>query len=317
MRYTFCTLFDRNYLYKGLALYQSLAAHRKDFRLWILCMDDVTSSTLGRMRLENVELVSLEDFEDEALRKAKQERTAAEYCWTCTAPLILHVMHRDPKAVHVAYLDADLFFYSDPRPIYMELGDKSILIIEHRYSPERKSWESTSGIYNVSMVIFKNDRHAAECLNWWREQCLMACRKDAEAGLCGDQKYLDDWPTRFENVVVLQHKGGGLAPWNIANYRLTSRDGKVYVDSDELIFYHFHSLHISERHMVVKRPILAAWGYGFTRRQLALVYSPYVRELREAVRKVEQMSPGFSWGYTRLGVREMLLALRWGNLLFM
>ena len=315
MDYTFCTLFDKNYLYKGLALYQSLSAHCKEFTLWILCMDGVTYSVLEKMQLENVKLIPLEDFEDTALRKAKQERTAAEYCWTCTTPLILYVMQQGPQAAHVAYLDADLFFYSDPRPIYDEFGSSSILIIEHRFSPEYQAWESTSGIYNVSMVIFRNDSYGEECLNWWKEQCLQVCTLNPEAGQCGDQKYLDDWPSRFRNVVVLQHKGGGLAPWNISNYRLHSSNGKVFVDSDELIFCHFHSLQIVERSLLTKRPFLAARGYRFTRQQLALVYKPYVRELHRAISRVEKVSPDFAWGYIRLGWRDMLRAFRKRNLL--
>jgi len=193
---------------KGLALLESLRAHCLEFTLWILCMDAPTYSLLDKMRLENVRLIRLEDFEDDALRKAKESRTFGEYCWTCTAPLILFVIQNEPKANLVAYLDADLFFYSNSQPIYDELGDGSILIVGHRFSAQYQAWERTSGVYNVSMVVFRRDRDGLQCLTWWKERVIEACGLDPEAGLCGDQKYLDDWPTRFRNVVVLQHKGG-------------------------------------------------------------------------------------------------------------
>ena len=114
MTYTFCTLFDKNYLYKGLVLYRSLAAHCVDFTLWILCMDEVTYSILAGLQLERTRLIALEDFENEELRQVKKDRTAAEYCWTCTAPLVLYVMEQDPEVGSVAYLDADLFFFQRP-----------------------------------------------------------------------------------------------------------------------------------------------------------------------------------------------------------
>jgi hypothetical protein len=318
MGYTFCTLFDRNYLFKGLALHQSLTEHCSDFVLWILCMDDETSQILERMDLKNVKLIRLVDFEDEALRKARRERSPAEYCYTCTAPLILFVLEKETETENVAYLDADLFFYSDPQPIYKELGNESVLIIPHRFSPEYQFMERESGIYNVSMVIFRQDRNGLECLNWWKEQCLKACRFDPKIGLCYDQKYLDDWSTRFRDVHVLQHKGSGLAPWNVLNYQLRKDKGRIYVDSDELIFYHFHSLQILK--LFNKRMFLLSPtpGYRFTHRQRGLVYSPYVQELCRTIDKVRQAKPDFESGYTRVRFQrlthEVIQPLLKGNL---
>ena len=315
MQYTFCTLFDRNYLYRGLALHQSLRIHCRAFTLWVLCMDEITYSTLEKLQLENVRLIALQDFEDEPLRLAKRGRTAAEYCWTCASSLVAYVMQQEPEEDLVAYLDADLFFYADPYPVYEELGQNSILIVEHRYSQEYAGWEATSGIYNVSLVIFRNDPNGRECLGRWIEQCLEACTLDPEAGLCGDQKYLDDWPTRFEGVAVLQHQGAGLAPWNIRNYQLHRMQGKIYVDSDELIFYHFHALQITNRHLLSWRPFLASRGYNFTPQQLAVIYRPYVRQLRRSMEQVRRTDPAFDWGYSAMRWRDMLRALRKGNLI--
>ncbi|MBI3601111.1 MAG: hypothetical protein HY097_10805 [Nitrospinae bacterium] len=279
-------------------------------------MDEVTYSVLEKMHLENVRLIPLNSFEDDTLRKARQERTVAEYCWTCTAPLIIYVMQQDTQATHVAYLDADLFFYSNPSPIYDELGGNSILIIGHRFSKEYKAQESTSGIYNVGMVIFRSDPYGMECLEWWKERCLKSCRLNTDAGQCGDQKYLDDWPTRFKNVVVLQHKGGGLAPWNIFNYQLKTVNSKIYVDSDELIFYHFHSLQIGKRCLLLKYPILASGGYDFTKQHITLIYLPYAKEIHKTIKKVKEVDPHFVWGYKRLGFYEMMNALRKGKMLW-
>lgn len=315
MHFVFCTLFDRNYLCKGLALFESLRAHCLEFTLWILCMDDATYSILERMGLENVRLISLRDFEDDALREAKRNRTSAEYCWTCTAPLVLFVIQNEPTADLVAYVDADVFFYSSPQPIYDELSGGSTLIVGHRFSSQYQALEETSGIYNVSMVVFRRDRDGLQCLTWWKERVIEACRLDPEAGLCGDQKYLDDWPTRFRNVVVLQHKGGGLAPWNISNYRLSRKNGDIYVDSDQLVFYHFHSLQILEKRFLTKRAFLASRGYRFTKEQLALVYEPYARELERAIKKVKELVPEFISGDPSLKLLDILRAYRNGNLL--
>ena len=39
-------------------------------------------------------------------------RTVAEFCWTCTTPLLLHVMKLQPADAVVTYVDADLRFFS-------------------------------------------------------------------------------------------------------------------------------------------------------------------------------------------------------------
>jgi hypothetical protein len=165
------------------------------------------------------------------------------------------------------------------------------------------------------MVIFRSDAYGRECLNSWIEQTLEECRLDPEAGLCGDQKYLDDWPVRFRNVVVSQNKGSGLAPWNITNYQLSRTNGQVSVDVDKLIFYHFHSLQIIERGIVTMRPFVAAKGYRFTRKQLTLIYIPYVKALCRIISDVKRISPGFAGGYIRLNRQDLIRNWLKGNLL--
>jgi hypothetical protein len=267
------------------------------------------------MRLNNVRLIPLEDFEDESLLLAKKKRSPAEYCWTCTPSLVSYVMEQEPGIELIAYLDADLFFWSDPYPIYNELGSNSILIIEHRYSPEYEVWKESAGIYNVSMVIFRNDPYGRECLDWWKERCIEACYLDEEAGQCGDQKYLDDWPSRFKKVVVLKHKGGGLAPWNVSNYRIHKENGGIFVDTDRLIFYHFHQLQIVGRSFLSMHPFIATTHYEHTKHQLRLIYQPYILEIARMIREVEQVSPGFTWGYIYMSLSGMTKALFEGKLL--
>ena len=242
--FNFCTLFDRNYLYKGLALYNSLLKIYENFKLWILCFDDITYSLLEGMNLKNIELISLKQFEDKELLRIKDTRTAVEYCWTCTPSLPLYILKNNPSLDMITYLDADLFFYSDPKPIYVEFGDNSILMVEHRYAPGSRKYEKTSGKYNVQFLIFRNDRNAIECLEWWRERCIEWCYFKYENGKLGDQKYLDDWIERFKGIHVLRHKGRGTAPWNIQRYSIRRVNDKVLIDEQELIFYHFHRLNI-------------------------------------------------------------------------
>jgi len=308
VHYDFCTLFDKNYLFRGLALHESLGRHVADFTLWILCMDDTSFEILNRMELPNVRLLSLAEFEDEELLAAKKTRTAYEYYWTCTPSLPLYLLEHEPGLESITYLDADLFFFSDPAPAFAELGDGSIAIIEHRYAPAWEHLLETSGIYCVQLMIFRNDERARTALRWWRDRCNEWCYHRVEDGKMGDQKYLDDWPERFAGVVVLQHKGAGLAPWNLARYTVRETDGEIRVDDQPLIFYHFHSLAIVNGGKDFQ---LAYTDYSIGRGIAKLLYSPYIRVVKKAISRVQRSAPGYAFGISddaRGGYLKRLLA---------
>jgi len=206
-------------------------------------MDNATHHILSEMQLSQVHLISLTDFErdDKLLQQAKSNRSLIEYYFTCTPSLPIYVLDHVPEVDVITYLDADLYFFSSIEPVYQELGDKSVLIVSHKFPPELKKRE-IYGIYNVGLLSFKRDTNGVTCLHWWRDRCLEWCYDRVEDDRFADQKYLDDWPERFSDVVVSRHKGVGLAPWNIMNYRYIFNDGEFLVDDQPLIMYHFHGL---------------------------------------------------------------------------
>jgi len=288
----FCTYFDYNYLTRGLALYYSLVKHcRSPLTLWILCFDDATYGVLLKMALPSVRLISLTDFEkgDAQLQQAKRTRDKIEYYWTCTPSLPLYVLRVCPSANSITYLDADLYFYSDPQPIFDEFGEGSILITEHRYSAEAIKWREGSGVYNVQFLIFSRDAEGLRCLHWWRDRCIEWCHARFENGMYGDQKYLDDWPTRFKGVVVLQNKGAGLAPWNMIRYHVSVYALRIMVDDEPLIFHHFHALKL--HHRLACQPCVI---YSYNSESLVLVYHPYLRALLTARRRVDALKMNYS-----------------------
>src|SRR5258708_5136327 len=114
----FCTLFNRLFLPQGIALYRSLERTLgPDFILYVLCMDEFSADALSRLGLGRARIIRLGEFEDDALRVARANRTVAEYCWTCTTPLLQYVLDRHPAGEVVTYVDADIRFFSSPRAI--------------------------------------------------------------------------------------------------------------------------------------------------------------------------------------------------------
>ncbi len=284
----YCTYFDRNYLGRGLALHQSLMTHAQPFQLHILCFDDFTFSYLSRRRLPNVHPIALAKFEkgDEPLLSAKANRSRVEYYFTCTPSLPLFLMRQMPEADMITYLDADLYFFRDPEPMFEELGSRSILIIGHRFPESLRHMEASNGIYNVGWVTFRSDAAGRQCLQWWRQQCLEWCSDKVEKGQFGDQKYLDDWPTRFPNVVVSRIPGANVAPWNVGRFRIEcDAAGAALIDSNPLLFYHFHNLRL-----LGPRLFYPGLDYYLAPINTALrtrIYAPYLKALLKLMRDAQ------------------------------
>lgn len=295
MQNNFCTLFDQNYLTRGLALYDSLNKHCQSFKLWVLCMDETTYDVLERLNLPNAILIKLSDFEDKQLLAVKPTRTAGEYCWTCTPSLPLYIFAHYKNVKQIAYLDADIYFYSSPNPIFCEFKGNSIMIIPHRYSPSQKHMEGPSGAYNVSMLVFKRDANGLKSLNWWRGRCLEWCYNRVEDGKLGDQKYLEQFPKLFKKVHILDHIGAGVAPWNISQYKILEKDNRVYLNGVPLIFYHFQGLKIYSP--LFNLPPVQPWSFGEKTPYKYLVYDKYFATLYRKATQVRKFLPGFASGF--------------------
>lgn len=288
--YNFCTLFNTNYLSKGLALYYSLEKVCSDFNLYIFAFDEQTYDVLNKLKLSHATIISLEQFEDEELLGVKPGRTVAEYCWTATPSTIYYVI-KNYKVESCTYLDADVFFYDSPKFIFDELSDDSVLITEHRFSPEYKNEDKKSGKYCVQFITFRNDKYGMEALTWWKNQCIIWCYNRVEDGKFGDQMYLNDWTTRFKKVHELQHLGGGLAGWNISQYDFFKDKEKFYgIEKTtgkkfNVIFYHFHYLKYYTNGKLQLGPRIISEGAK------EFFYKPYLKELDEIKMKILQINP--------------------------
>ena len=292
----FCTLFDAGYLDRGLANYQSLIETGCDFHLYVFAFDDAALNVLKKMNLPKMTVVSLQEFEDEALLQVKPTRSRGEYCWTCTGSTIRYVLQHY-ETPHCIYIDADLWFYSNPKVLIEEMPEgANVLITEHRYTPQyNKSKES--GIYCVQFMYFDATENGLHILNWWRDRCLEWCYNRLEDGKFGDQKYLDDWTRRFKGVHVLKNPGGGMAPWNIQQYGLEKSEtgeltGVIYNKAEigksfQPVFYHFHGLKLYEN----GKAILAPKMYLINKKVREWLYEPYIARLKAAKAAVVKVEP--------------------------
>ena len=128
-----CTVMDRNYLTRGLALYTSLRLHGPAYDLHVLCMDHETWDTLSRLAPEGLKPVALESVMNHRLKRASEDRTLKEFSITCKSFFMFWLLQRHPELELLTFADSDMFFYSDPEAVFAELGTGSVGITEHRF----------------------------------------------------------------------------------------------------------------------------------------------------------------------------------------
>ncbi len=313
----YCTYFDSRYLLKGLALARSLARASPGFRLTVLCLDDDAKRILERLGPPGVTTVGLPELEAAvpALLEAKRDRSAVEYYFTCTSSFVGWLREREAPGEALTYLDADLWFFASPEMLFEELHGRSVAMIPHRFPASLRHLES-HGVYNVGWLSFADDANARACLAWWSERCLEWCYDRVEPGKYADQKYLDQWPSRFEGVHAIEHVGANVAPWNVSGFPISREDGIVKAGGAPLIFFHFAAF---KRLLPwLFEPALGSYGTRMTPELREFVYAPYVAELRTIERELRRDLPwlGETWGSARRpGWLSMIRRLMRGELL--
>lgn len=288
----FCTYLDSNYLARMLAMHASLRRHCPSFRLHVLALDEACARVLRALDHPDIVVTDLATVETAmpALREARANRSAVEYIFTLSPVWPLHLIETG-AADMVTLLDGDLWFFSDPRAVFDEIGAGSVAIVPHRFSPGLES-RIRYGIYNVGWITIRADAAGTRCLRWWRDRCLEWCHDRVEGDRFADQGYLNDWPQRFDNVVVIENPGANLAPWNVAGRRIDSgQDGDpgLRVDGRPLVFYHFQGVREVVRH--VYDPKLRDYGLGPRGTVRDRLYRPYVAALAAMDRRLRADFP--------------------------
>lgn len=299
----YCTYFDGGFLPQGLALWRSLVAHDKDAALWVLALDTVTADVLRTVGGSWLRVVTLAELEaaDPALARVKAGRSRIEYYFTLSPCWPRHLLRTRSDIDRITYLDADLFFFGSPEPVFAAMDDAaaSVLMTAHRFPDYLRHYER-HGRFNVGILSFRSDEAGRRCLEDWRTRCLDWCHDRLEDGKYADQKYLEQWPALLGGaLLVLDHPGVNLAPWNWMNHRYLHAPAGLQVDGLPLVLFHFARF----------RPIRGRWwwqsgqlDYGvMTWRLRQYLYGSYVSAIAAAETEIQLSWP--AWQPQRRAMR--------------
>ena len=242
--HVYCTYFDSAYLARGIQMVRSLLRFRPGAAILVLALDDLCARVLRETFAGAVRVVDAETLAAAcpALREARSKRSVWAYYATQKPALIQYAMQCSPQPTSVMFLDADTWFFSDPAPMFEEIGHASVALSPHRFHAATRHL-ARYGQYNAGCIYWRSGDTGWRSVADWLADCLKWCSEEPQAdGRFMNQGYLNCWPERYPGVHILQHPGINLAPWNLDGHQLERRGDSVLVDGLPLIFFHFHAL---------------------------------------------------------------------------
>ncbi|EKN67605.1 glycosyltransferase [Neobacillus bataviensis LMG 21833] len=288
----FCMIVTNGRLYQGLALLASLfQVMGNDFFLFIHCVDDESRKLIKKLKYKNLYLIREKKL-DKGIRLLKEQRKIHEYCWTLKPAICEYVLTSFPNVKRITYLDSDLYFWGDPRWIFKNQPDCSVLLSnEEKYKPNMnqaalKRRIKITGLYNSGFISFKRDEIGLKSVKWWKEKCLENCKISPEEGLFGDQKYLDELSMLFPGICSITTPGVNIGPWNELKYQFSNVNDSIFIDDQLLIFYHFSGLRVISEDKIQS-------VYRGNQKNLPFIYQKYQIELSNVVYLVKNMEPNF------------------------
>jgi hypothetical protein len=239
-----CTYFDINFLPRGLALLNSLEKNAKNFKLYVLALDEDTVIYFQSLGNENVKIITLEEYGVYFKIDKSKYQNEKEFYFSLTPAVCLYILKHYSNINMILYLDADVYLFNDLEILYKEIGNASIAMCSHRIPWYIGMMSKNYGIYNVGVNAFKNDTEGILCLEQWHQDCSTWTQNQLDYPLSyfSDQIWLDKWPDLYKNIKILNHIGINVAPWNAIQYTFTKKNNQYFVNGVPLVIYHFSSL---------------------------------------------------------------------------
>lgn len=298
MMHYYYSVYSKEYVHKGLVLYNSMKKYDREFVFFLICLDEETKSLLEKMHLDKIILISVKDIEayDGEMLKIKSWHQDKSYTWLVKAIGAMYIFDLFNEPDHILWLDGDTQLLADPQEIYDEWGSSSILLSEEKFSDEYFALSELYGYYNTGLLGFKNDSNSFECLRYYREK-LLACNFDDYKGSWNDQLYVTDWPQRFRNVGVLSNIGINLTPF-ITYYRcnlekgwLINRKGdEFFIQDNKVVLYHFMAL----KYINNNEYDLCNYVMDFNDDTVKHIYIQYMKECNKAIEQIRAVDESFS-----------------------
>lgn len=297
MKHYYYSIYRKDYLYKGIVLYESMKKHDADFKFFLICMEEESVELLKKLKLIDLIPISIKEIEeyDKRIPELKEQRGEKTYIWTAKASVPLYLFDHYEDMDHVIWLDGDTEFMSNSESIYEQWGDSSVLLTEEKFDGEYEYLGHMVGFYNTGFMGFKNDEIGRAVLNYFKERLQEWKNSEEEQGSWNDQLYVDDWTERFPNIGVVKHNGINLTPFIASRINIEQngfvnfRGDKPYIKDTPIVLYHFMALKYYDGNEFD----LCSYFMKLDNQTIKKLYIPYFDKCSEAYARIRAIEPDF------------------------
>lgn len=276
----FVTHANINYASRVIALIQSMQGWSSNYKTLVFCHDFETIRAISHFKFPAVELLHLGELEAvfPELSLARKNRSEREYFF-CLTPFILRFLENHRRHRFLVYIDADLYFFSDPIATLNSISKSHLVtIVPHRFSKENIHLEQF-GKYNVGWMAFQSMKQGNPVLKWWMQRCLESTStvKDSKY-VYGDQKYLDQFILISPLVGIDENINHNVGPWNVKEF--ISKSSNIAPT-----YYHFSGFKKFGFLIIMN---LRNYGVVEITHVKEKIYSPYARVISEIERELRE-----------------------------
>lgn len=238
-----CTVIATNYIPQALALMESARKFHPEMDFCVLIADGTTN--------QYPPLVGARVFIPDELGidpKIIQEMFSYYDLFelsTALKPFFLKFLLEDGSET-VTFLDPDTVLYGKITEALAHARTHEAVLVPHRISPCTKLTTECSefgflkyGVFNLGFISV--GKKSIPMLEWWAQRLRWFCTRYQGDIWFTDQKWIDLVPALFETK-ILKHRGYDLAPWNIDERLITTKNNLVFAGDDPLVFIHFSQM---------------------------------------------------------------------------
>lgn len=251
---------------------ESLRQHRIHKKVFVICVDELSFDFL-KLAGNDVIPIALSDIECTRLKSARSNRNFVEYLWTLTPFCISYVLENHVPVC--TYIDADTEFTKFPNEIFKTILEhpNRVMLTPHYFDHYKQRLSGQHGQFCVQFMNFHRNKHQP-ILEYWKDSVISKCSSSAIDGYYGDQKYVEQFPELFNDLIFVNENEnlfGG--PWNANSISFTETE-----------LFHFHGF----RFITDTSFQIYDWSYKIYDSKVASNYFNYAQKFINAVYRLKE-----------------------------